>query len=100
VWQPRLRRPEGLVTLDLRALATELEDAAADVWRVALQRRDGVDGYVVELGGSLTERQQEQVRDRVTRATGISVSSLMVSADADQVANRIRVLGSPFVDNR
>lgn len=100
VWQPRLRREEGLVTLDLRALAVELEDAPVEVWRVALQRRDGVDGYVVELGGSLSDEQQERLEERVGRATGVPVSSLVVSSDADPVANRIRVLGSPFVDNR
>ncbi len=100
VWQPALRRDEGLVTLDLRALAIELEASPAEVWRVSLQRREGTDGYVVELGGDLDLDEQEQVRDRVTRATGVPVSSIMVSREVEPVENRIRVLGSPFADNR
>ncbi len=100
VWQPSLRREEGLVTLDLRALATELEASTAASWRVALQRRDGVDGYVVELGGDVDPELEQDIRDRAARATGIAPASVIVSHDAEQVANRIRVLGSPFADNR
>lgn len=100
VWQPALRRDEGLVTLDLRALALELDATPAEVWRVALQRRQGVDGYIVELGGEVGEDRLDGIKDQLGRATGVPVSSVMVSRDPDTVANRIRILGSPFADNR
>ncbi len=99
-WQPSLRRKDGEVTLDLRALAVELEASAAAVWRVSLQRRRGVDGYVVELGGDIERSQVERLRGRLDRSTGVPVTSIMVSREVEPVANRIRVLGSPFVDNR
>lgn len=100
VWQPALQRDDGLVTLDLRALSIELDASPADAWRVSLQRRDGVDGYLVEVGGDIGPDQQDDIRGRVTRATGVPVSSVMVSREVEPVENRIRVLGSPFADNR
>lgn len=99
-WQPTLAREDGRVTLDLRALAVELESSPAAVWRVALQRRGGVEGYLVELGGDLERSSVEALRGRLDRAAGVPVSSILVSRDVDAVANRIRVLGSPFLDNR
>ena len=57
-----LRREEGLQALDLRAIATELEASSAPVWRVALQRRAGLDGYVAELGGDIDRSAQDRVR--------------------------------------
>ena len=59
-WQPLLERADGRVALDLRALSTELEASAADVWRVSLQRRGGEDGYVVELGGNVERAATER----------------------------------------
>lgn len=99
VWQPMLRREEGLQALDLRAIATELEASSAPVWRVALQRRNGLDGYVAELGGDIDRSTQDRLRASLERATGIAASSVMVSPE-DQVAERVERLGSPFVDNR
>ena len=98
VWQPVLRRGDDLVTLDLRALALELEHLPA--WRVAVQRRDGLDGYLVEVGGDLDRDGEDALRDRLRRATGLAPASLLVSHDPAQVHGRVRALGSPFSDTR
>ncbi len=99
-WQPELARNGGQVTLDLRAIAIEMESATVSAWRVELFQKGQVDTYALELGGAVDEQQARELAAQLRRATGVAPGAVRLKSDASVVVAKVQAAGSPFSDAR
>jgi hypothetical protein len=99
-WQPELDRAGTKTTLDLRAIAIEMQASPVAAWRVELLCKGETEGYVLELGGNVTEAQAREAADKLRLATGVAPGSVRLIQDASVVEAAVEAAGTPFSDVR